>query len=72
MTQAELELEQFLKDNPSLVPFQRMLDIEMEGKTSEERMQILTNHILNKMEELNLEMENLKLKLEEVLDETIA
>lgn len=52
LEQAQKDLEDFLNQYPHLIPMQRELEREMEGKTAEERMKIIRDHMKLLLEEL--------------------
>ena len=63
MIKAERDLENFLMENPKLIPFQRRLEREMIGLDSTGRMAIISRYILDNMDELKIELKLLQLSL---------
>lgn len=68
LNKAKQELNEFLMQNPELIPYQMSLNEYMSrGRTPQERMQILARHMTENLIELQLELFMLKTKLEEIV-----
>lgn len=63
MNNAERDLENFLMENPKLIPFQRRLEREMIGLDSTGRMAVISRYIFDNMDELKIELKLLQLSL---------
>jgi hypothetical protein len=68
LNKARQELDEFLAENPELVPYQMRLNEYMSvGKNPQERMQILARHMTDNLIQLQVELFMLKTKLEEIV-----
>jgi hypothetical protein len=68
LNKARQELNEFLANNPELVPYQMRLNEYMgAGKNPQERVQILARHITDNLIQLQVELFMLKTKLEEIV-----
>lgn len=65
LNKARQELDEFLANNPELVPYQMRLNEYMgAGKNQQERMQILARHITDNLIQLQSELMLLKDRLD--------
>lgn len=62
------ELELLLKQYPHLRAYQRTLEIEMDSVPEEYRLAILAKHIVWNLQELEIELKLLQLKLMDIGD----
>jgi hypothetical protein len=68
LNKARQELDEFLANNPELVPYQMRLNEYMSvGKNPQERMQILARHMTENLIELQSELMLLKHRLDKGL-----
>lgn len=56
----EAELQQYLKDNPHLIPIQERLNKELNAVPEQYRMTIVAKHIAWNLEELEIELKLLQ------------
>ena len=66
LNKARQELDEFLTENPELVPYQMRLNEYMSvGKNPQERMQILARHMTDNLIQLQIELLILKNEIDE-------
>lgn len=64
LEKADKELENFIRANPKLIPFQIKLSREMEQVPEDMRYLVILRHLINNLDELGVELELLKQTVE--------
>jgi len=65
---AEKKLEDFIKANRNMIPFQIRLSREMDEQPEENRITVILKHLINNLDELNIELQLLEMKIKELTE----